>query len=95
MRRKGRVDGNHSAIVDALRNCGCSVQSLASIGSGVPDLLIARCGRIALAEVKDGSKSPSHRKLTPDEQEWIARWKSEVTILTTVDEAIKLANSLT
>lgn len=40
MRRAARTDANQTAIVEALRKCGASVQSLAAVGKGVPDLLV-------------------------------------------------------
>lgn len=74
MRRRGRVDANHAAIVKALRQVGASVQSLADIGKGCPDLLVGWRFRTWLFEVKDGSKPPSARKLTADEENWIREW---------------------
>lgn len=52
MKRAGRLDHPHRAIVDALRTVGCSVLSLASVGSGCPDLLICKGGCFWLLEVK-------------------------------------------
>lgn len=94
MRKYGKVDANHTHIVKALRALGCSVQSLASLGNGVPDLLVARNGRMALMEVKDGMKSPSQRKLTDDEFEWIQKWNAPVYVITSVDEAVAAIQSL-
>lgn len=90
--RAAKVDANHSAIVKALRQAGCSVQSLAAVGRGCPDLLIyapARREHI-LAEVKDGSKPPSARELTPDQCEWHCNWRGPVQIVTSVDEALAM-----
>lgn len=92
MRLKAKVDANHVEVVDALRKAGCSVQSLAAVGKGVPDLLCARNGRMYLLEVKDGQKPPSARKLTEDEQTWHLKWKATVHIVTSVDEALKVVN---
>lgn len=94
MRKYGKVDSNHNDIVNALRVLGCSVQSLASVGSGCPDLVVARNNCIWLCEVKDGSKPPSQRKLTTDEQRWHDRWKSEVHILYCVEDAVKMVTSV-
>ena len=59
MRRAARVDGNHAEIVAALRSFpGVSVCSLASLGNGVPDLIVGLAGQNYLVEVKDGEKSP-------------------------------------
>lgn len=87
-RQRGRVDANHVAVVNALRMAGASVQSLADIGKGCPDLLVAFRGVIYLMEVKDGSKPPWARRMTEDEVTWIANWKAIVHVVTTVDEAL-------
>ena len=89
MRRAAKVDANHGAIVRALRAVGCSVQSLARVGEGCPDLAVGYHGRNYLLEVKDGSKPPSARKLTPDEQGWHERWRGAVLVVETVDEALE------
>ena len=38
--KHGRVDGNQTAIVEALRRVGCSVQPISDLGHGIPDLLV-------------------------------------------------------
>lgn len=68
MRRKARVDANHASIRAALRSCGWAVVDTSRVGSGFPDLLAARGGRIELIEVKDGAKVPSAQKPTEAEQ---------------------------
>lgn len=88
MRKYGKTDANQTRIVLALRKAGCSVQSLASLGSGVPDLLIGRAGRNFLCEVKDGSKPPSARALTPQEVQWQAYWLGHVVTVHTPEEAL-------
>ena len=40
MRQAAKVDDNQAAIVEALRSLGASVESLAAVGKGVPDLLV-------------------------------------------------------
>lgn len=52
MRRRGRVDDNHVAVVKALRAAGYVVLSLSEIGNNAPDLLVARGGQMWLVEVK-------------------------------------------
>lgn len=69
MRRAARVDANQAAIAEALRSCGATVQLIHTVGKGCPDLLVGFGGINLLLEVKDGSKPPSKRKLTPDESE--------------------------
>jgi len=87
-RRYAKIDSNQTEIVKVLRRCGCSVQSLSALGSGVPDLLVARNGKMWLMEVKDGDKSPSRQKLTDDETQWISKWRAPVFVVHSCDEAV-------
>ena len=89
MRRAAKVDTNHSEVVEALKSAGASVQSLATVGRGCPDLLVGYRGMWLLFEVKDGTRSPSRRKLTPDQEEWIkASRGGPVWLITSVPEAL-------
>lgn len=90
MRTRGRIDANQSAIVRALRQAGASVQSLANLGSGCPDLLVGFQGKNILMEIKDGNAKPSKQKLTADEAEWHASWQGTVDTVTSVEEALVL-----
>ena len=85
MRRRGRVDQNQAAIVEALRAVGWKVQSTADIGSGFPDLVIARGHDIRLVEVKQLKGT-----LTADQQAFIVRDGWPVRIIRSVDEALSL-----
>jgi Holliday junction resolvase len=88
MRRAARTDSNHEEIVKALRAVGATVQSLAGVGHGVPDLLVGYEGKTILMEIKDGAKSPSKRELTPDQVKWIDNWTGgSVFIVDTVQAA--------
>jgi Holliday junction resolvase len=88
MRRAARVDSNQEEIVKALRAVGATVQSLAGVGHGVPDLLVGYEGKTILMEVKDGKKSPSQRELTPDQVKWIDAWTGgSIYIVDTVEAA--------
>jgi hypothetical protein len=79
--RAAKVDENHASVARALRSAGALVQSLATVGGGVPDLLCAFRGVLYLLEVKDGAKVPSRRKLTEREQAWHAAWEGYVAIV--------------
>mgnify|MGYP003671861563 CR=1 FL=1 len=70
MRRAARVDGNQSQLAAAFRSLGCSVLSLAPLGKGVPDLLVAIKGITWLVEVK----MPKGKE-TADQIEFAATWK--------------------
>lgn len=90
MRRAARVDDNQRQIVDALRRVGCSVWSLAGVGKGFPDLAVGFRGRNLFLEVKDGSKPPCKRKLTPDEEAFHASWRGHVAVVESVEDALKI-----
>lgn len=90
MRFRAKIDANHREIVDALRQAGCSVQSLAGVGKGCPDLLVGRRGENLLLEVKDGKKPRSARQLSQDERCWHAGWLGRVHIVESAEEALKL-----
>jgi hypothetical protein len=81
MRRRGRVDENHTAIVDLLRGLDCLVISTAGVGDGFPDLVVGFQGVTHLIEIKDGDKSASRRRLTDDEKEWHATWRGEAVYI--------------
>lgn len=94
MRIAAKIDRNQPEIVKALRSIGCSVQTLAAVGKGAPDLLVARNGSLWLMEVKDGSKPPSGRKLTPDQIEWHLNWGSKVHVVNNIDEAVSIVTAV-
>lgn len=81
MRKAARVDANQEQVVSVLRGYGASVQTLAAVGKGVPDLLVGYRGRNYLLEVKDGNKSASQTKLTPDQQDWHLQWKGDKPVI--------------
>lgn len=91
MRRAAKVDANQGEIVDALRRIGAMVQSLAQLGKGVPDILVAFRGKWWVAEIKDGSKPPSAQKLTKDEAEWHAKFNqaAKVCVWKSTEEALR------
>lgn len=94
MRRAAKVDDNQREIVLALRAAGCSVLSLASIGRGAPDLLVGRGNANYALEVKDGKKSPSKRKLTPDEEAFHSGWRGHLVVVENVEDALKAVGVL-
>ena len=75
MRRAAKIDANQQQVVSALRAAGATVQSLAAVGKGVPDLLVGFQNKTLLMEVKDGSKPPSARESTEDQLIWHGAWR--------------------
>jgi hypothetical protein len=93
MRKTARVDANQAAIVEALRAIGASVQSLAMVGRGVPDLLVGFRSQNWLIEVKDGAKPQSARRLTADEVAWHDGWRGQVATVASIEDALELVSS--
>lgn len=89
MPRAAKVDTNQSKIVAVLRGVGASVQHLHTVGKGCPDLLVGFRGVNYLLECKNGSLSPSRRKLTPDQEQWHRSWRGQVAVVNSVEEAMK------
>ncbi len=89
-RRAHKVDDNHGTIRDAFRALHYSVRSTAALGDGFPDLICAKAGETSLVEVKDGSKPPSNRCLTPDETDFHAKWPGEIYVIESVDQVMAL-----
>ena len=90
---RGRTDANHTEVVQALRKMAWGVWSTAQIGDGFPDLLAVKHGRVVLIEVKDGSLSPSRRRLTLDERmchNWFKCYGVEVVTVTKVSDLQQL-----
>lgn len=83
--RLGRADSNQPEIVRALRLIGAGVVSLASIGGGVPDLLVARHGRTVLMEVKTAKG-----KLNAAQEEFRATWPGAIYTVRTPEDAISV-----
>ena len=73
--RAAKIDANQEQVVTALRAAGATVQSLAGVGKGTPDLLVGYKGQTLLMEVKDGFKPPSKKSLNEDQLRWHGSWK--------------------
>lgn len=83
MRYRARTDTNHTEIVAAFRKLGCSVLSLASLGKGVPDLLVSLGGITWLVEVK----MPKGKE-TGDQIAFISGWKGCRALVRDLEGAI-------
>jgi hypothetical protein len=84
MRRAAKVDANQDQIVSALRAAGASVQSLAAIGKGCPDLMVARAGSVWLMEVKHGKGKPNDLQT-----KWHIAWNAPVHVVYGPEDALK------
>lgn len=93
MRRAARVDENQKAIAEGLNNLGWRVRITSMLGQGFPDLVCARMGFTALAEVKNPTKPKADQQLTPDQVEFHAAWPGVVLTVYSVEDALKKLNA--
>jgi Holliday junction resolvase len=91
MMRAAKIDANQEQVVTALRAAGATVQSLAGVGKGVPDLLVGYKGQTLLLEIKDGNKPPSKRSLNEDQLRWHGSWKGgALAVIDSPDAALRM-----
>ena len=91
MRRNARIDKNHPEVVEAFRKLGASVLSLAPLGRGIPDLLVAIGGVTWLIEIK--SKKGKENDL---QIEWAENWRGARAVVRDtqgVETVIKMMRS--
>jgi hypothetical protein len=91
MMRAAKIDANQEQVVTALRAAGATVQSLAGVGKGTPDLLVGYKGQTLLLEIKDGNKPPSKRSLNEDQLRWHGAWKGgALAVVDNPDAALRM-----
>ena len=66
--RARRKDANHAEIVRALHQLGAVVFDVSEVAGLGFDILILHRGQTCIAEIKDGDKPPSRRRLTESEE---------------------------
>jgi Holliday junction resolvase len=89
VRRNAKIDSTHSDIVNCLRKLGFSVFSLAMVGRGFPDIVLARGGNTWLAEIKSGKLG---WKLTPQQRKFHQNWSAPILIFDSVEAVLMWAN---
>jgi hypothetical protein len=87
--KAARTDANQTEIVEAIRKTGASVAITSMVGGGFPDLVVGFRNKTFLFEVKDPSKPPSQRQLTPAQQEFHKLWYGHVKVIHIAEEAFK------
>ncbi len=93
MRRAAKVDGNHRQVVAAFKALGCTVQSLAAVGKGVPDLLVACAGLNHLVEVKNPKQPQNKRKLRDSQVVWASTWRAPRHLVESVEDVQRLVKA--
>ena len=93
MRRAAKIDANQPEIVAALEAAGCTVQSLAGVGEGCPDLLVGVNQWNVLMEIKDGSRPVSERAFKPKQKTWHRDWRGTAHVVETVEQALQIVGA--
>jgi len=88
--RAKKIDTNQNDIVKHLRKCGASVHITSMLGGGFPDLVVGVGGKNFLIELKDGDKTESRKRLTPDEVKFFDRWNGQVNKCETLEDIFKI-----
>jgi hypothetical protein len=100
-RYANRVDENQKPIVDGLKAIGASVEHLAKLKEGAPDLLVGYGGLNYLLEIanpetrhgrakREGSKDRrGNSGATVNRQrEWYLSWRGRVDVVETLEQAV-------
>jgi hypothetical protein len=91
MRLAAKVDANQTQVVSALEAAGASVQSLAKLGRGCPDILVAFRGSNHVMEIKNPK---GKNKVSDDQTKWHISWRAPVHIVRTPDEALRAIGAI-
>lgn len=94
MRRAAKVDLNHAEVQAGLESIGASFLSLAPLGKGAPDALVAWNRRLYLLEIKNPDQDSAHRKLTKMEAEFHERWKGPIHVVHNLREALQAIGAI-
>jgi len=78
-----KVDANHADLRDnVFRKLARSVIDCSQFGCGFADLLVLfNDGELCLVEIKDGSKPPSKRRLTPMQEDVARRFGDKFLVV--------------
>lgn len=90
MRKKARVDANQKEIVQQLRKLNISVLHTHQLGKGAPDLILGYRNDNFMIELKDGTKTKSQQKLTPDELEFQNKWKGNYSVCNSLEQILNV-----
>ena len=88
-RRAAKVDANQSEIVKAFRSLGWYVLIISQL-KNCCDIIVSKNGRTIAIEIKDGSKSPSQRKLSEGELKFKNEWQGEYLLIESIDDVLRI-----
>lgn len=96
MRQDARKDANQDQIIADLRrsHIGASVAVTHQLGGGFVDIVVGFRGANFLIEIKDGSKPPSARRLTPDEKDFHMGWQGQIDVANSLDDVLRIIGAI-
>ena len=94
IRRAAKIDDNQNELVALIRAMGVSVAITSAAHDGFTDLVIGFGGVTVLVEVKDGSKEPARRKLTPQQVTFHGSFKGAITVIENEQQAVELVSRI-
>lgn len=94
--RRGRKDGNHNTIKQALESMGCSIADLYDAGlPGFPDFVVGISGRNLLVDVKNPETRYGRAGLNENQTAFDREWRGDVVhIVRTLDDVVDLVNRI-
>jgi Holliday junction resolvase len=94
IRRAAKIDDNQNELVALIRAMGVSVAITSAAHDGFTDLVVGFGGITVLVEVKDGSKEPARRKLTPQQVAFHGSFKGAITVIENEQQAVELVSRI-
>jgi len=94
IRRAAKIDDNQNDLVALMRAMGVSVAITSAAHDGFTDLVVGFGGITVLVEVKDGSKEPARRKLTPQQVAFHGSFKGAITVIENEQQAVELVSRI-
>ena len=91
MKRAARIDANQNEIVSQLRQLGYEVLIISQLKNCF-DILVGANGKNYAFEIKDGTRPPSQRKLTPGEIKFHNEWKGQINIVFDIHDCLNVIN---
>ena len=88
-RRAAKTDDNQKEVVNLFRKLGWYVLVVSQL-KNCCDIIVSKNGYTCAIEIKDGSKTPSARKLSPGEQKFKDEWQGEWRLVESNDDVLNL-----
>ena len=78
-----RTDKNHLCITNSLRQIGCSVQDLSTVGNGCPDIIVGFRGKNYFLEIKSEKGKLNKRQIR-----YHKHWQGQVATIKSFEDAL-------